>query len=85
MWSISERMVKPFINTLGDFRTMCFGGPKISTPEPPPLPQKEDANVARDRELMRRGKQKGFRSTLMSAPLGAAPSGSIAVKTLLGG
>lgn len=64
---------------------MCLS-PKIPKPVEPPKPaQREDASVARDRELRRRAGAKGFSSTIMTSPLGAPQSGGVAVKTLLGG
>jgi hypothetical protein len=63
---------------------MCLSSPKMPPPAPPP-PRKEDANVLADRERLRRASAKGFSSTIMTSPLGAASTGSVATKTLLGG
>jgi hypothetical protein len=58
-------------------------------PEPqkaPPIPQREDANVARDRELRRRAGAQGFSSTIMGdAVAKPTDAGNVQAKTLLGG
>lgn len=46
---------------------------------------KEDANVAGDRERMRRANAQGFNSTILTSPLGAPASGMVSTKSLLGG
>lgn len=53
-------------------------------PLPPPVPQKQDAMVARDNELRKRAMAQGFSSTIMTSPLGGTSAGSVK-KALLGG
>ena len=63
---------------------MCFSTPKI--PKAPAPPQKEDAMVARDRELQKRAMAQGFNSTIMTSPMGGTNSpASVQKKALLGG
>lgn len=65
---------------------MCLAPKAPKIPEPPKLPQKEDAAVSRDRELRRRAGAQGFSSTILTAPLGAGTTvGKVQTKSLLGG
>lgn len=64
---------------------MCIFPKVPKSPKPPEPPGREDTLTARNNELSKRANAKGFASTILTGGLGAAPSGQVQTKTLLGG
>ncbi|MBI1213974.1 MAG: hypothetical protein GC190_21135 [Alphaproteobacteria bacterium] len=61
---------------------MCFM-PKVSVPKPPPVPQPEDAEKARQREYLRRANAHGFAWSVY-APAGDISQAPVQRPTILG-
>lgn len=69
----------------GLLASKVMGGGKISTPEPPPLPQPPKPEEAENRaaEIARR-KRASMSQSVYTSPLGVSGQATVARKTLLG-